>query len=696
MNEIPPHIIEKIKNSHDIVEVIKRDLPLQKSGNVWKACCPFHNEKTASFTVNPAGQFYKCFGCNAGGDVIQFLQNHHMLSFKEALERLSGSPVETKTRIFTFSDADAEHPPEEKPKSKAKKKKNAFAGIWDTRVEKITDEIITEVAKRRGIGTEIFYWLRSQKLIGVYNGDICFPVHDESGDVIRSQCKSEESGKWYYDPKGGSTPLVIGNIAQAEVTMVFESNWDAIATLHALRHYAVQDAYAAVVTRGANADMGETVKALSKAKCIIAVRQTDPEEKKSKQTGLTPAEQWLEKLKKECPSTIDFRFSAAPKEYKDPNDWIREKKPTSEEVEDLLIIRASAPDILPHYDINSLRNFPILEDPAAMIGIERRWLCRGGSLLIVGPSGAGKSTLMTSMGIPWALGKPWNGINVRRPLKQLVIQAENDQGDVAEMVIGSITGALGSGVIAATDAGMLNKNFIFVKCKGLVGTEFVTMLEKQIRHHRADVVWIDPVLSFIGGDISKQDVSSDFFRKNLDPMLDRTGCICVMLHHTGKPSSDGKGRKTWNVKELAYSGLGSSDLVNWSRAVCVLDNTEEKGLYRFVFAKRGERTGVVSSTGEKNADTIYIRHADKGLAWILADPPQEDSEPNAEKRKVTEYERNLRDIPIPAKWKEMVRSLMNVRHLSEKTATSLLNKAMAGGVITCPRRDGIWRRPGEG
>jgi predicted P-loop ATPase len=75
----------------DIVGVIDRYVPLKKNGSEFEACCPFHSEKTPSFKVSPAKQFYNCFGCGANGDAIKFLQEHQGLSFKDAVSALGGS-----------------------------------------------------------------------------------------------------------------------------------------------------------------------------------------------------------------------------------------------------------------------------------------------------------------------------------------------------------------------------------------------------------------------------------------------------------------------------------------------------------------------------------------------------------------------------------------------------------------------------
>ncbi len=82
-------LIEKIKNRSDIVAVVSEHVTLTRKGKSYWGLCPFHNEKTSSFHVDPGRQMYKCFGCGAGGDVIGFLMEVKGLSFREAVEELA-------------------------------------------------------------------------------------------------------------------------------------------------------------------------------------------------------------------------------------------------------------------------------------------------------------------------------------------------------------------------------------------------------------------------------------------------------------------------------------------------------------------------------------------------------------------------------------------------------------------------------
>ena len=88
---IPEAFIQELLNRVDIVDVVDRSVPLKKAGANYSACCPFHNEKSPSFTVSPTKQFYHCFGCGAHGTAIGFLMEHQGLSFVEAVQELAKS-----------------------------------------------------------------------------------------------------------------------------------------------------------------------------------------------------------------------------------------------------------------------------------------------------------------------------------------------------------------------------------------------------------------------------------------------------------------------------------------------------------------------------------------------------------------------------------------------------------------------------
>ena len=82
-------IIEEVRMKNDIVDVVSQYVKLNKRGSTYFGLCPFHNEKTPSFSVSPEKGFYYCFGCHESGDVFHFLQKMEGITFMEAVERVA-------------------------------------------------------------------------------------------------------------------------------------------------------------------------------------------------------------------------------------------------------------------------------------------------------------------------------------------------------------------------------------------------------------------------------------------------------------------------------------------------------------------------------------------------------------------------------------------------------------------------------
>jgi DNA primase len=105
-SRLDPGVIEEIRQRADIVDIISRHVSLKRTGFRYKGLCPFHSEKTPSFTVSPDKQIYKCFGCGAAGNVISFLMNHNQQSFMDVIQELA---QQTGVRlVFSESFAQSE------------------------------------------------------------------------------------------------------------------------------------------------------------------------------------------------------------------------------------------------------------------------------------------------------------------------------------------------------------------------------------------------------------------------------------------------------------------------------------------------------------------------------------------------------------------------------------------------------------
>ncbi len=223
---IPDSFIEELLARSDIVELIERRVPLKRVGSEFQACCPFHSEKTPSFTVSPKKQFYHCFGCGAHGSVIGFLMQHEGLEFLDAVEDLaraaglqvptSGSPqarpdtglYDTLAACSKFYVDQLKNNPEAIEYLKGRGLSGevsrdfdigyAPAG-WDALIKHLgTDENKLDQLKQTGMlseGKSGFY--------DKFRERIMFPIHDRRGRVIAfgGRALSDDGPKYLNSPE---------------------------------------------------------------------------------------------------------------------------------------------------------------------------------------------------------------------------------------------------------------------------------------------------------------------------------------------------------------------------------------------------------------------------------------------------------------------------------------------------------------
>lgn len=241
-----------------------------------------------------------------------------------------------------------------------------------------------------------------------------------------------------------------------------------------------------------------------------------------------------------------------------------------------------------------------------------RFLCRGGGLLLVGPTGVGKSVETIQAGITWALGKPHFGIKPSGKMRVLVIQAENDAGDIAEMRDGIFAG-LG---LDSTEIAEVNQR-IQIVCESIAtGFEFIEMLAELVEQYKPDLLIIDPLLAYCGCGVSDQESMTAFLRNGLNPILHKHNCGLILVHHCNKPKT-GKDKPDWQAGDFAYLGSGTNDIANWARAIMVIRNIGSHDVFEVNLAKRGKRAGLVDEANNP-LYTFLIKHGSKGICWELA------------------------------------------------------------------------------
>ena len=230
---IPESFIQELLNRVDVVDVIDKSVPLKKAGANYSACCPFHNEKSPSFTVSPTKQFYHCFGCGAHGTAIGFLMEYQGLSFIEAINELArmvgmivpqetGDPDKPVTKVM-IGLQEAVQQAAQYYKAELKKSQRAIDYLKGRGLS-------GQIAAKFQVGYAPAGWQNLQIIFSDYDNDvlkvaglvveneqgrrydrfrdrIMFPIHDQKGQVIGfggRVINPEDMPKYYNSPE---TPL---------------------------------------------------------------------------------------------------------------------------------------------------------------------------------------------------------------------------------------------------------------------------------------------------------------------------------------------------------------------------------------------------------------------------------------------------------------------------------------------------------
>ena len=248
-------------------------------------------------------------------------------------------------------------------------------------------------------------------------------------------------------------------------------------------------------------------------------------------------------------------------------------------------------------------------DPEATL-LGKRFLCREGGMLFVGPSGIGKTSASVQQDLLWSVGKPAFGIAPTRPLKILTIQAEDDDGDLSEIVSGVKAG------LRFTPEQCQQSRLLchYVTERSKTGDLFLQFIVKPLLElHRPDLLRINPLQAYLGGEIKDTAVTAAFLRNGLNPLLTQFRCGCIIVHHT--PKTTFRTTEDWKASDWMYAGAGSADITNWSRAAFIIDSTDNPRVFRFIAAKRAARIGWVNDLTGEREDIRYFAHGDNGSIY---------------------------------------------------------------------------------
>lgn len=281
--------------------------------------------------------------------------------------------------------------------------------------------------------------------------------------------------------------------------------------------------------------------------------------------------------------------------------------------------QASSAEIdLPDVRLLSEYEAPGANDPTELL--KSRFLCRGGALLFPGPTGVGKSSLVMQACMKWAVGQPFFGIRPAGELRTLVVQAENDHGDIAEMRDGIFAGLIQAGEIREEDRKVISSRIRLV-CEDMrTGDDFGRVLDRLLHRTRCDLLVIDPALAYLGGDALKQADVTKFLRNIINPIIHKHLVGLILVHHTNKPPK-GEESRDWRAGEFAYLGQGAADWANWARGVIGIRSIGSHTTFELVLGKRGGRVGWRDPESNEKVFSRFIAHAreDGMICWREAD-----------------------------------------------------------------------------
>ncbi len=309
--------------------------------------------------------------------------------------------------------------------------------------------------------------------------------------------------------------------------------------------------------------------------------------------------------------------------------------------------------------------------------IKHRFLNLGGGMLLAGPTGVGKSSFAMDLAMSFGAGLERFGFKPARPLKSLIVQAENDDGDLYEMQAG-----VGRGLgFTAEQLAEVFARVQFVTIDDLCGEAFLRELALLLELARPDILWLDNLLSYLGGDVSSQEVVSKFLRNGLNPLLHRFGCACILIHHTNKPPS-GKEKPQWQAGDYAYLGSGSSEIANWARAVIAIRSIGSHDVFELVVGKRGSQLGWRAEDGSKVYSKTIAHATDGGIYWREVGAGERPPEPQKKKKALPTKAELLPHVPLDKPIsKHALRAKANAAGIALNSINPLITQLVDDGAL---------------
>lgn len=195
--------IQSLRDHTDIVEIIGHYVPLKRAGAAYKGCCPFHDEKTPSFTVNKASGHYHCFGCNAHGDSISFLMQHERMTFHQSVEYIA---ERMGVQLVQEESQSIEEIEEEKKKNKLKLCNEAAMLFFHENLRKSSEaQVARDYLAKRAISDEFISAFGLGYMASSQEGQLI-------NHLLKKGCTRQEMGDAGLLAKGSGREFFIDRI----------------------------------------------------------------------------------------------------------------------------------------------------------------------------------------------------------------------------------------------------------------------------------------------------------------------------------------------------------------------------------------------------------------------------------------------------------------------------------------------------
>ncbi|MFY7928990.1 MAG: AAA family ATPase [Oligoflexus sp.] len=326
--------------------------------------------------------------------------------------------------------------------------------------------------------------------------------------------------------------------------------------------------------------------------------------------------------------------------------------------------------------VGGVNNFPTDPDPE-MILVGNGAIRIGDVAFLNSGAGMGKSVSMGQLAMAWSLGLPYFGIRPARPLRILHYIGEDDEATMGQIREGFLLHsiAITGQQLTAKHLEPLDEMLMTQFDRTAIGNFFLAAMKDEVEAFRPDMVFINPLLSFIGGDPVQE--ATPFLRGGIMPILATNKCAALIAHHTCKLNKD-----SWANMDPTYSGIGGSEMANIPRTILTLMPVRD-GIVQLQASKR-------TTYGWRDADDNYMDHAffrrtnnPTRPAWLPV--PYSEVEALVESSKDSRRKGDMNDVLEILDRGDRLKSavvedIMRMRKCGESTAKARVKEALLADI----------------